>query len=251
MNSELPISRKAFSLLDLLSSIPLLALVSALIYGAFFQVSNSSLKVKESLSQSQELRLLMKMVLDDLQSLQYLENFVKEKDSASETGLIAKMVLGPQSSEVSQVDFHAAVPSRFFRDIESVREGMDPGLHEIGYRLELDTARDVWQFKRREDFYIDGDLLEGGREQILSESVVKFIVSFRIETETAAGFLEESFEDYVWDTDERTCFENKSNRCLPDAIQLSMSLQGASGEIVSDSQVINLCVRPCKPELFE
>ena len=81
--------------------------------------------------------------------------------------------------------------------------------------------------------------------------MVKFIVSFRIETETAAGFLEESFEDYVCDTDERTCFENKSNRCLPDAIQLSMSLQGASGEIVSDSQVINLCVRPCKPELFE
>ena len=64
-------------------------------------------------------------------------------------------------------------------------------------------------------------------------------------------FDKESFEDYVWDTDERTCFENKSNRCLPDAIQLSMSLQGASGEIVSDSQVINLCVRPCKPELFE
>ncbi|MGB1693506.1 MAG: PulJ/GspJ family protein, partial [bacterium] len=89
MKSEFSIDRKAFSLLELLVSITLLALVSALIYGAFFQVSNSSLRVKESLSQSQELRLLMKMVLDDLQSLQYLENFVKEKDSASETGLIA------------------------------------------------------------------------------------------------------------------------------------------------------------------
>ena len=68
MKSEFSIGRKAFSLLELLVSITLLALVSALIYGAFFQVSNSSLKVKESLSQSQELRLLMKMVLDDLQS---------------------------------------------------------------------------------------------------------------------------------------------------------------------------------------
>ena len=36
MNSELPISRKAFSLLELLISITLLALVSTLIYGAFF-----------------------------------------------------------------------------------------------------------------------------------------------------------------------------------------------------------------------
>ena len=67
MKSEFSIGRKAFSLLELLVSITLLALVSALIYGAFFQVSNSSLKVKQSLSQSQELRLLMKMVPDDLQ----------------------------------------------------------------------------------------------------------------------------------------------------------------------------------------
>ena len=56
MKSEFSIGRKAFSLLELLVLITLLALVSALIYGAFFQVSNSSLKVKESLSQSQELR---------------------------------------------------------------------------------------------------------------------------------------------------------------------------------------------------
>ena len=63
MKPKFSIGRKAFSLLELLVSITLLALVSALIYGAFFQVSNSSLKVKESLSQSQELRLLMKMVL--------------------------------------------------------------------------------------------------------------------------------------------------------------------------------------------
>ena len=91
MNSELPISRKAFSLLELLVSITLLALVSALIYGAFFQVSNSSLKVKESLSQSQELRLLMKMVLDDLQAVQYLEHFVEDKESNSQTGIISSL----------------------------------------------------------------------------------------------------------------------------------------------------------------
>ncbi len=251
MNAGPSTGRKAFSLIELLVSITLLAIVSAMIYGAFFQVSNSSLKVKASLSQSQELRLLMKMVLDDLQAVQYLEHFVEDEESVAETGIIAEMVLGPESSEVSQIDFHAALPSRFYRDIESVREGMDPRLHEIGYRLELDTTRDVWQFKRREDFYIDEDLREGGREQILSESVIEFSVSFRIETKTAAGFLEESFEDYEWNTDERECFENISNRCLPDAIQLSMSLKGESGEIVNDSQVINLFVRPCKPELFK
>ncbi len=88
MKPKFSIGRKAFSLLELLVSITLLALVSALIYGAFFQVSNSSLKVKESLSQSQELRLLMKMVLDDLQAVQYLEHFVEDKESNSQTGII-------------------------------------------------------------------------------------------------------------------------------------------------------------------
>ncbi|MDP6093414.1 MAG: prepilin-type N-terminal cleavage/methylation domain-containing protein, partial [SAR324 cluster bacterium] len=79
MNAGPTTGREAFSLIELLVSITLLAIVSAMIYGAFFQVSNSSLKVKASLSQSQELRLLMKMVLDDLQAVQYLEHFVEDE----------------------------------------------------------------------------------------------------------------------------------------------------------------------------
>ena len=251
MNAKSPHLREAFSLIELLVSITLLGLVTALIYGAFFQVSNSSLKVKTSLSQSQELRLLMKMVLDDLQAVQYLENFVGDEETTSDTGIISELVLGPESSEVSQIDFHAAVPSRFYRDIELVREGMDPLLHEIGYRLELDTARDVWQFKRREDFYIDADLQEAGREQVLSESVIDFQVEFLFrEIEQAAGGSKEEWIDQ-FNTEERECFESGEPPCLPRAIQLNMSLKADSGEVVRDSQVINLCVRPCKPELFE
>jgi prepilin-type N-terminal cleavage/methylation domain-containing protein len=257
MNSELPISRKAFSLLELLVSITLLALVSALIYGAFFQVSNSSLKVKESLSQSQELRLLMKMVLDDLQAVQYLEHFVEDEESNSQTGIISTLEWvqsienNSSPSEVSNLSFHASVPSRFFKDIESVRSGMDPQLHEIGYFLEFDQAEGILEFKRREDFYIDNDLTEGGRIQVLSESVSDFQVEFLFrEIEQAAGGSKEEWTA-EFNTEERECFKTGEPPCLPRAIQLSMSLQGASGEIVSDSQVINLCVRPCKPELFE
>ena len=119
MKSEFSIGRKAFSLLELLVSITLLALVSALIYGAFFQVSNSSLKVKESLSQSQELRLLMKMVLDDLQAVQYLEHFVEDEESNSQTGIISTLEWvqsienNSSPSEVSSLSFHASVQVGF------------------------------------------------------------------------------------------------------------------------------------------
>ena len=128
---------------------------------------------------------------------------------------------------------------------------MDPQLHEIGYFLEFDQAEGILEFKRREDFYIDNDLTEGGRIQVLSESVSDFQVEFLFrEIEQATGGSKEEWTAQ-FNTEERACFKTGEPPCLPRAIQLSMPLQGASGEIVSDSQVINLCVRPCKPELFE
>ena len=197
------------------------------------------------------------MVLDDMQGIQYLEHFVKNKKRSAQTGIVSEREWvqntknNPALTEVSRLNFHASVPSRFFQDVDSVRKGMDPRLHEIGYFLDFDASLGVLQFKRREDFYVDEKIKEGGREHVLSESVQEFSVSFRTETETAAGFLEEKFDNYHWDTAEKKCFDPKNPPCLPDALQLSMSLKGENGQTVKDSQVINLCVRPCKPELFE
>ena len=70
-------TQQGFSLLELLISIALLGLVMSLLYGAFFQISNSSLQVKSTLETRQELRLLMKMVLDDLQNVQFLKHFAE------------------------------------------------------------------------------------------------------------------------------------------------------------------------------
>ena len=74
-------TQPGFSLLELLISIALLGLVMSLLYGAFFQISNSSLQVKSTLETRQELRLLMKMVLDDLQNVQYLKRFAESGQS--------------------------------------------------------------------------------------------------------------------------------------------------------------------------
>jgi hypothetical protein len=38
---------------------------------------------------------------------------------------------------------------------------------------------------------------------------------------------------------------------LPRAIQLLMTLEGEDGRLVEDIQQINLCVRPCNPEIFD
>ena len=96
------INNSGFSLLELLISIVLRGLVMSLLYGAFLQISNSSIQVKSTLNTRQELRLLMKIVLDDLQSVQYLKHFssaVQSKSLRRETGLIAERKLGPENTE--------------------------------------------------------------------------------------------------------------------------------------------------------
>jgi len=244
-----------FTLVELILSMALLGLVTALVYAAFFQTSQSARTVQATLSGRQELRLLMKMVLDDLQTVRYLRHWV-DSGKGRESGVVAEVVLGPENKEASRLSFHAEQPTQYFQELDAVREGLDPQLHEVGYFLEYSTRDDTWQFIRREDFYLDDNLREprlDGRQLVLSESVRSFQIQFRSEIEGASGFVEEQWEIGEWDSDETKCWGSKQNepRCLPRAIQLLMTLEGEDGRLVEDIQQINLCVRPCNPEIFD
>ena len=119
--SNLPIQDKSFvrkisgfSLLEVLVSMAILGLLVTLLYSSFSQISRTSLSVENSLRGREELRLLMKVVLDDLQAMQYLSRLVELNESESpgvqidsfETGLIARLVDGPQGAESSSaIDF--------------------------------------------------------------------------------------------------------------------------------------------------
>ena len=247
-----------FSILELLISVTLLGLVMSILYSAFFQISNYSLKVQSALDARQELRLLMKIVLDDLQKVRYLKHFADSEQGENqqrETGLIADRNLGPENpdtgqlEEVSSIDFHTAIKSRFFPE-ENFR---DPELHEVGYSLHENLDAKTWEFMRREDFYIDTNLREGGKYNVLSEEVTKFELEF-LESETAlagGGFREKWTK--VWDSDERLCsdLDVNENFCLPRAVRLTIALKAKGEKTISDTQVINLCVPPCNKELFE
>ena len=248
---------RGFTLIELVFSIVLLGLITALAYGAFFQASNSARSVQATLSGEQELRLLMKMVLDDLQSTRYLKQWVDAEPREHESGLVAEQVLGPDNIEASRISFHTDRPSSLFQDTEEVRNGLDPHLHEIGYGLEFNTTEDVWQFVKREDYYLDPNLREGrqeGRQIVLSESVTGFLVEFRLREIQAASGTQSTQEDWagVWDSEEGDCTnpENKESFCLPRSIRVTLKLVGDDGRELEDRQEINLCVYPCNPEIF-
>ena len=115
----------------------------------------------------------------------------------------------------------------------------------------LDTK--TWDFIRREDFYIDNNLREGGKNHVLSEEVTKFELEF-LESETvlAEGGFREKWTK-VWDSEERLCHDSKVKEkfCLPRAVRLTMALKAQGEKTIYDTQVINLCVPPCNKGLFD
>ncbi len=281
--SNLPIQDKSFfrkisgfSLLEVLVSMTILGLLVTLLYSSFSQISRTSLSVEKSLRGREELRLLMKVVLDDLQAMQYLSRLVELNQSESpgiqiesfDTGLIARLVDGPQGAESSSaIDFHTARHARFYTEWRE----QDPRLHEIGYRMQensetgrwelwrgyrmqenSETGR--WELWRREDFYVDPDLSEGGRDYLLTDRVTGFLVELlEQEIELADGGTQENWVK-DWDTQELACERNSeasNSFCLPRAIRLSMAVEDEDGQTLEESLTINLCVRPCKPEWFE
>ena len=247
-----------FSILELLISVTLLGLVMSVLFAAFFQISNSSLKVQSTLDARQELRLLMKIVLDDLQKVRYLKHFAESDQSETqqrETGLIADRNLGPENpdtgqiEEVTSIDFLTSIKSRCFPE----ENYGDPLLHDVSYSLQVYPDTKTWDFIRREDFYIDNNLREGGKNHVLSEEVTKFDLEF-LESETAlaeGGFWEKWTK--VWDSDERLCHDLKvkENFCLPRAVRLTMALKAKGEKTISDTQVITLCLPPCNKFLFD
>ena len=87
----------------------------------------------------------------------------------------------------------------------------------------------------------------------MSEAVTKFELDLlESETALASGGFKENWTT-VWNSEEGVCTDKVAteNFCLPRGVKLTMALRGDDAITVSDSQVINLCVQPCNPEIFE
>ncbi|MBF0238133.1 MAG: type II secretion system protein [SAR324 cluster bacterium] len=236
-----------FSMLELLVSISIMSLIMVLIYSAFFQISNYSIQVKNTLQGKQELRLLMRIVLDDLQSVQFLEQFTtfnNPSETVYQTGIISKRDTRNEYGENSSIHFHAAIPTRFFPEYLP----KDPQLHEVGYFLQLEPETGAWSFKRREDFYIDDNLTEGGREHELSRKIIEFQLEFlEKRLALADGSIKEQWVN-EWNSKEdskQSCRppsikESKADPCLPVALKLTMALKDEQNQVFRETLEINL-----------
>ena len=234
-------TKSAFTLLELLVSIALLSLISMLIYRAVFQFSESSQRVLKILEVRQELRLLGQIVMDDLQRVQYLTNFValNDKQEKYETGIVSQRFDGPNSKRASAIHFHTAGATRFF--FKAIELKQDPELHEVGYWLIRDPMKNKWIFQRREDFYIDSKITEGGKLQTLSSRITLFQLQFLSQNskESETGEIQEVWVD-EWNSQEEKCSRSGQTPCLPLAIRLIMGMTSEAGEEYLDTLEFNL-----------
>ncbi|MDH5751818.1 MAG: prepilin-type N-terminal cleavage/methylation domain-containing protein [Deltaproteobacteria bacterium] len=230
-----PGPRRGFSLLELIISIGLLSLLLSLIFGSLYQLSQGADSLQDSLEERQELRILLKLIGDDLLSMQWLEQYHSGNDGRA-TGLKATFT-AVGSGRFSSISFHAAQPARFFRTL--ARQD-DPGVHEVGW--EVKENRDgVLELVRREDFYLDDDMGSGGVEVPVAEGMLKFQVSLLpssgASSSSGGAATTETIENWA---DEWRSWEKPKGQRLPKAVKLILGRKTKSGIELEETLEINL-----------
>ena len=84
------------------------------------------------------------------------------------------------------------------------------------------------------------------------------VQDFDLETKKIFDFCElhwneklKNFNDTEFVSHTASNIKVRENFCLPRAIRLTIALKTKEERIISDTQVINLCMPPCNKELFD
>lgn len=225
--SQNSIPYRGFTLIDLLVSLTLLTIVMTMVYGSFLQISTHAAARTEELTQRQELRLLLHLVAGDLEAAQWLPRF-NQIGPGFRTGIISDTEF-QNGRDFTAIHFHTARPSRFFRRLP---EGLDPGLHEVGYRVRRDERGEALRLVRREDFYLDNDMEDGGNEVVIAEEIEEFLVEF-LSPDADPNAFEEQWEKR-WDANTRA----KGSE-MPIAIRVTLALKTKKGVVLREQLSFN------------
>ena len=222
-------ARRAFTLIELLLAIGLLSAMLALLFAAFSQITGGAAAVQRQVDERQRLRLLIGLIADDLSAAQYLPRVAGKAATKVPTGIIAGTEF-VQQGRFTRIDLHAGVPARFHR---TLLDGQDPGLHEIGYRVRLSEDRTRVELARREDFYLDEDLRDGGIEAPLADQVTAFLIEFLPAGGQSSSENLENWLD-VWNSPEQAKGEE-----MPVALRVTLRLRTPKGEEIGESIAVN------------
>ncbi len=220
-----------FTLLELLLTLSIFAAIMGLLMNVFFQFSDQSTRFSSTLDLRQEARILELLLRQDLQSAVYLKSWA-EKSGEDEINNRRSGIVGIDEKngeeDSDRLHLHVNRPARFYRGLSMEK---DPEIHEVSYYLE--DIVDRYQFKRREQFYIDSDITDGdvSISHALSENVVAFDLKY---------YLQKTLEPIEeWGT-EGIQREEKDAVGIPAGVVVTLKLQDLSGESLETQFQINL-----------
>ncbi len=220
-----------FTLMELLIALSLFSAIAGILMSSFFQFNRQANRMESILKLRQELRILERIIRNDVQSVVYLHEFMKDsgQDYDNRKSGIYGIDEGTGTSSSDQIHMHVNAPSRFQRTLQTRR---DPELHEVSYFLE-ESDGGKFQFKRREEFYIDTDITEGGRSIVhtLSHHIISFDVKYYRGNEIEP--LDE------WDSSVNAR-QNPPSDALPSGVIVSLVIRGDDGEELSSDLQVNL-----------
>ena len=189
--------QKGFTLVELMLAVLILAIMMAIIYGVVVSTVTAARRVEEITSTSEIGPAILTQIRSDLEAAFVPkadgEYFVATHGGGAGNGrdridfVSGVMAYGPEN-EIEQPRFHS--------------------VNEVGYQLQESRKNPGYAvLYRREDYFIDGDPLKGGRLTELYDRVRSFTLRFR--------------EGETW----RDNWNSKTQKGLPKAVEIEIKIQ--------------------------
>lgn len=204
------------TLIEMLISMAILAIVATLMYTGFSQTSRNKKRVEADLDRAHEVRMGVERIAREL-SMAFVSAQANPDQSLQvvRTAFIAKEAGGG-----SKIDFTSFSHRRLYRDAHESDQ------NEIGYYMATDPEdSSIKVLARREQNLIDDDPEKGGRTQILIRDITGFELAF----------LEPMTGEWVttWDTSQAAMQLNR----LPSQVRIKVSIPGGRATSSTDDLV--------------
>ena len=218
---------KGLTLLELLLTLAIFSAVIGLLLNSFSQLRKQNRQINSVLTLRQEMRILEKLLKEDISAAVYLKEFMAMAQHAQDgrkSGIVGiSENYGDLDADIIHMHLHAK--SKFQRTLPFES---DPELHEVSYYLDVEDQNNP-QFKRREELYVDSDITEGNRS--ITHTLSRRVISFDIKYYTGS----QSNEKEEWDS-------NINSNLLPTGLKIAITLKDDKGKTLQSEFQFN--VRP-------
>ena len=211
--------RGGFTLIELLISLTLFGAVTALLFEGYFQFQGQSSRMSKTIHLRQELRNLESLIRADLTEAVYLENYAKGAEGEIRPSGILAMDLMEGGFNRDQLHLQVHSRGQFFTGFKLA---YNPELFEVSYYFETNPQTGLG-FYRREAYFIDGPLDEGGDAIVhqLSKRLTQMNLTF---------FDDQNQPQKDW----------PGKGGLPLGVEVELTLEGEDGTSQTSHFVINL-----------